>query len=151
MKLNFTLWLESALPQMYWISPVGEVVSNFTSHMDFIFKNPQKFDTTQQEIIDTHEMYGEKVGAEGQAREEILREAMMNGWIRIRKYNRPDFWSVQTYQMSPSFFKRMSSWIHWITSQDRNAIYGDIKVSTMMKESLNCSVTDFLSKASRAA
>jgi hypothetical protein len=151
MELDFRIWLESVLPSMYWISPTGEVVSNFTTHMDFMFKNPQKFDMTRQEILDAHELHGEKVGAEGRAREDLLKKAMMNGWIRIRKYNRPDFWTIQGYQMSPSFIKRVAGWIYQLTSQDRSAIYSDIKITTMRQESLNCSMAEFLSKASRVA
>lgn len=50
---------------------------------------------TKQEIIDLHKKHGEKIGIEGKAREEIIKKVSKLGWLRVRKYSRPEYWSIQ--------------------------------------------------------
>lgn len=64
-------------------------------HINYIIKYPKVFNLTKEEIIDTYKKYNEKIGQEGKAREELIRLVATLGWIRIRHYYRPDYWSVQ--------------------------------------------------------
>jgi CRISPR/Cas system-associated endonuclease/helicase Cas3 len=80
----------------YWYKhgKLIELVSGH--HIDYILDNPEKFYLTKEGIIKTHEKYGDKLGQEGKARDEIILNVVEDGWIRIRHYVRPkDYWSIQ--------------------------------------------------------
>jgi len=78
----------------YFISPYGDIIQTDTSHIATIIKNPSKFGYTKEQIQSIYDKYNEKLNVEGKAREEILKDLMSNGWIRIRRYPNK-FWSVQ--------------------------------------------------------
>jgi hypothetical protein len=66
-----------------------------SKHIQFIVKNPEKFGISKDRINDIYNKYNEPIGFEGKAREELIKEVASNGWIRIRHYSRPDYWSIQ--------------------------------------------------------
>jgi hypothetical protein len=69
----------------WWLSPKGEILNvKGESHVDEILREPEKFETTREHVLETYQKYGERVGLEGQAREELMKEAMEKGWIRVR-------------------------------------------------------------------
>mgnify|MGYP006312357465 FL=1 len=79
----------------YWVkgNDVYEVEKN---HVRFVLNNPEAFDFTKEELVDIYRRYGEKIGQEGKAREEIIRECARRGWIRVRFYKAPNsYWSIQ--------------------------------------------------------
>jgi len=82
--------------QGYWIKGNKIIDISGTTHIDFILKHPQDFNITKDEILKTFEKYGEKIGSEGKAREEIIKKVSKFGWIRVRHYTRgQDYWSIQ--------------------------------------------------------
>lgn len=82
----------------FFISPLGKVLYVGQNHINAIISNPDKFDLTLDEIKKIYEKYDEKLGVEGKAREEILKQIVMDGWIRIRRYPNK-FWSINTYML----------------------------------------------------
>jgi hypothetical protein len=65
-------------------------------HIDFIIAYPKKFGLTDEYIKDMYNTYGEKLGQEGHARQQLIMDATLDGWIRVRHYTRPrDYWSIQ--------------------------------------------------------
>jgi hypothetical protein len=70
----------------YWISPRGEVLPVATNHIDIVIKNPKKFGYTTEKIQDIYDRYEERMGSEGDAREEIIIDLLKKGFIRIRRY-----------------------------------------------------------------
>ncbi len=64
-------------------------------HIHYICQYPSAFGLTQDEITSTYGSYNEKPPFEGKARAELIKKATKNGWIRIRHYLKPDYWSIQ--------------------------------------------------------
>jgi hypothetical protein len=50
-----------------------------------VLEKPEKFGLTKEELRKFYESYGEPLGHEGRAREEIIKRLMRKKWIRIRK------------------------------------------------------------------
>jgi hypothetical protein len=80
----------------YLISPRGEILplAPDSSHIREVVKNPHAFGYTCQEIEDIFSIYNEPIGTEGKARQKIIRDLITRRWIRIRRYTRPDRWTV---------------------------------------------------------
>ena len=64
-------------------------------HIHYICQYPSAFGLTQSEIYITYNNYHEKPLFEGKARVELIKKAPESGWIRIRHYLKPDYWSIQ--------------------------------------------------------
>ncbi len=65
------------------------------SHIDCVIDQPDTFFTTRQDIVDIYKQYNEPLGFEGKARKELIIKATTHGWIRLRRYLRPSYWSIQ--------------------------------------------------------
>ena len=82
------------------------------NHINVVITNPERFGMTREQIGEVYQRYGEPLGLEGRAREEIVRALISIGWIRIRDYG--PYLSVQVHSMDEyntaerlhSFFKR---------------------------------------------
>jgi hypothetical protein len=66
-------------------------------HIHYICQNPVLFGFSKEGIDHYYKQYGEKPRFEGKAREVIIQKATESGWIRIRHYARPDYWSMQFF------------------------------------------------------
>lgn len=54
------------------------------THIHDLVENPEIFGFTKEQIVSIYKKHGETVGNEGEAREEIMKKVIKNGWIRIR-------------------------------------------------------------------
>lgn len=71
----------------FWISPKGQVYGGSTEkHINMIMQSPKKFGYSEEEIDRIYQKYDEPKGVEGKAREEIVRNVILKGFIRIRRY-----------------------------------------------------------------
>lgn len=70
----------------YWISPRGQVLPVATNHIDIVIKHPKKFGYTTEKIEEIYARHEERMGSEGNAREEIIIDLLKKGFIRIRRY-----------------------------------------------------------------
>jgi hypothetical protein len=77
----------------YWISPKGELIKVVESHIMTVITYASKFGCDEKQIRETYHRYKEKYGTEGKAREKIICELVGKGWIRVRRYSRPERWS----------------------------------------------------------
>jgi len=84
--------------EAYWITPEGGVISVKTTHIGEIIRTPELFGLTIEEIRSIYEIYGEPIGLEGKAREEIMRKLILQGWIRIRWKPKEYSFTVQMIQ-----------------------------------------------------
>jgi hypothetical protein len=85
--------------EAYWISPDGKIVpaeDGAISHIGMILKKPEFFGYTKEGILDLHKKHGDRLGQEGKAREEILKELLDKGWMRIRYVPRQQMFTLQT-------------------------------------------------------
>ena len=83
----------------FFLSPQGKLIRVGTSHIAEVIRHPEEFGLSREEIQAAYQKYGEKLGMEGRAREEILSRIIAKGWIRIREY--PDsHWSFTLRQLT---------------------------------------------------
>ena len=79
----------------FFISPRGEVIMVGTTHARTVMKDPEAFGLSRDSMGSRHMKHKRGGGFEGNPREEILRAALRNGWIRLRRHTNR-YWSVQT-------------------------------------------------------
>lgn len=128
----------------YWISPKGEIIKvagiSGTTHIDTVINNPDEFGVTIDEIKDVYEKYGEPFRSEGKAREEIIKNVVKKGWIRVRKYKN-SHWSFNVYRLSKKTKDYIFDWADKITSkglfnQKENEIYLDVRILSVSDDSM---------------
>lgn len=56
-------------------------------HLSPILDNPQQFGLTRERIESVYGTHNQEIGAEGPARDTIVKEATENGWLRVRRFN----------------------------------------------------------------
>jgi len=78
----------------YWVSPVGEMLSVKSTHIEAVVKNPEMFGITRTYIKEVYKKYRETVGLEGKARDEIVEVLIDKGWMRIRYDKSQDYYIV---------------------------------------------------------
>ena len=79
----------------YWAIDRHYIEVTNDKHIEAIIKNPKIFGLTDKIVTDVFKKHKEKVGTEGNAREELIIMASKSGAIRVRHYLKPDYWSVQ--------------------------------------------------------
>ena len=104
----------------YWISPQGEIIvikgTSGSTHIDSVINNPETFGLTKSKIQDVYDMYGEKLGTEGKAREQIIRDLVDKGWIRVRKYRQQ--WSININRITKKIKDYIFDFAAKITSDE---------------------------------
>jgi hypothetical protein len=84
----------------FFLSPEGRVLHVPDTHIGTIIRDPEQFGLTMEEIEAAYLRHGERVGTEGEARQEILLKVIEKGWLRLRRYpNRG--WSVTADTLPP--------------------------------------------------
>jgi hypothetical protein len=83
----------------FWFKPPDQVFDvTESSHVMFMVEHPDLFGLTLDEIKAVYAAFGETLGTDGgQARERLVRMAVRSGFVRIRKYQRPMYFSIQCY------------------------------------------------------
>ena len=75
------------------------VSTNGGTHINMVVAAPKKFGYTEGQIRTVYDKYGEPLGTEGKAREEIIRSLIDKGWIRARRYPN-NCWSLQVKKLT---------------------------------------------------
>ena len=83
----------------YWVSSSGKVYDVGVSHIDEIFKKPERFKMDRKYLEEIYKKFNEPIGMEGKAREEIMIEAMKRGWIRVRTDMRSQDLILQVWRL----------------------------------------------------
>lgn len=107
---------ESTKTFAFWITPKGEIIGSMRSHISMVVSDPSKFGLTRDYIREIYEKYGEKVGFEGKAREEIMKQLISEGFIRIRKYGNSG-WVVDVNRLMKKMKERITKWAEKITEK----------------------------------
>ena len=81
----------------FWVYKNRIIELDVETHIQYIIKNPEMFNTTKKEIDNIYKGYNEPVNLEGKAREEIIKDIAKKGWVRIRYYvgRGSEYWSIQ--------------------------------------------------------
>ncbi|GHV79706.1 hypothetical protein AGMMS49944_14970 [Spirochaetia bacterium] len=111
----------------WWISPQGHIlgIKHGDTHIRMVIENPKVFGWTIEKIEDRYHFYGEAVGTEKNAREEIIKDILNKGWIRIRKNKY--FYTIQLAALSERAKDYISDWaakmVDWVGPMAEAAIY----------------------------
>jgi hypothetical protein len=92
----------------YWISPKGEMIDVKGKHINAVIERPQSFGFNKEFIEFMYDNYGEKIGQEGKAREQIMGALFKQNWIRIRKYK--NFWTMNLKVLAGSAKSNATQW-----------------------------------------
>ena len=101
----------------FWISPDGRAFEVEQNHIISVITAPERYGLTKKRIRDIYKKHGEKVGTEGDAREEIILGLVAKGWIRARNYSRygDTSWTLNVMRLSnrmkdhiTDFFQKLS-------------------------------------------
>lgn len=117
-----------------WVSPAGQIVQVTTSHIDDVIQYPDKFGVTREYVEDVYRRYGEKLGVEGEAREEIIRNVLTRGWIRVRRYK--NYWSMTVESLKASTKKVLRNLVHTLVDDKSMGPYDDIKILELRGDNL---------------
>lgn len=134
----------------FFISPKGEVIYCGSNHISEIIKNPKAFGMTKEIIEYIHDMYNEKIGTEGKAREQILISLLNNGWIRIRRYK--NFLSINVKKVDRKTKIILNKWAKEIL-KGKNGIKEDdpyipVKIDTPNKKIMSSDINSIASSDS---
>jgi len=119
----------------YWIEPSGKIVQiGVTDHITAVVKSPAKFGLTKESIAKVYEKYGEQVGRDGEAREELIRNLVGKGWIRIRFYGR--FWSVTLERWTRREKAVLSKWAELAEKYRFSGPHSPVKVLVLKTDKM---------------
>ena len=97
-----------------WITPDGIVIPVKTTHISEVIRNPELFGLKIGKIRSLYEKYSEHLGLEGKAREEIMRDLILQRWIRIRWKPEEYSFIVQMIQSE----KTETNFKNWLNTLD---------------------------------
>lgn len=101
----------SVIYAAYWIDPYGTVIPlTADRHIHEIMEHPEKFGLTTKEINAVYKKHKEKIGTEGNAREEIMAELIKQGWGRVRYIIRDDSFTVQVFKLNKTQKENLYDW-----------------------------------------
>lgn len=84
----------------FWISPSGRLISSYNTHIGVVIKEPKTFGLTIDKIKDVYDKYNERMGIEGNARLDIIKNLVLKGWMRIRYYERQGRWTINVARLT---------------------------------------------------
>jgi len=120
--------LSESVVSGYWISPYGEVFPVDQNHINTIIENPGKFGYTGDEIKSIYKKHKEVIGSEGNAREEIILDAVRKGWIRVRCYKNVT-WTVNIHRLNKRVKDHITNFFQMI-SKSIPHISGEVSIDT---------------------
>ena len=94
----------------YWISPIGEILPVETHHVTDFFRYPEVFGLTRDDVLSCYQKYGERLGTEGKAREELILGVMKKGWIRLRYSLKAQSWTAQLSRFTDRQKEYLLNW-----------------------------------------
>lgn len=113
----------------YWIFPDHKVLETSSHHQEVI-KSPQIFGETVESVRETYKKYGEKLGLEAHARDEILTRVIKRGFIRIREMK--NSWSIQVWQLTDIEMDSIRRWTRKVFDEVKDR-YAPVKVTELSK------------------
>lgn len=117
-----------------WISPAGQIVEVANTHIDDVINHPDKFGLTLDHIKRIYQKYGEQLHQEGEAREEIIRDVLVRGWIRVRKYR--NYWSMTLDSLKDSTKRIVKNFVNTLIKNNIMSENDDIKILEIRSDNL---------------
>ena len=114
----------------YWISPNNHFFT-VEQHIFSVCDFPKRFGTSESATRMVFEAYGEVYRSEQRAREEIIKELVRVGWIRLRNYVRAhnDYWSVNLPSLQPVHLARLCVFMQQVYADSKS--YAPVNISAV--------------------
>lgn len=109
----------------YWINPYGKIMPVRTNHITDVITHPEDFRTTREEVDEIHKKHNEKLGVEGNAREELIVNAIKKGFIRVRYYSKKGMWTLNIYRLDNKVKDIIQQWATQMLA-DGSSGYDDV-------------------------
>ena len=95
----------------FWVSPRGEirVVEGGIYHINDVIHHPSVFGWSKDDVEALYDQYGEHVGQEGDARDNLMTSLLKEGWVRIRV--RKNFYSIQVWEFNSPTYNRLEIFV----------------------------------------
>jgi hypothetical protein len=94
----------------FFISPDGMLIGvEGGNHISTVIANFSKFGLTIEQIQRLYTFFGEKLGVEGVARQQILTVLIQQGWIRLRRHQNKH-WSVNINELTCHAIDFLEDW-----------------------------------------
>jgi hypothetical protein len=110
-----------AFSSAFWVAPNGKILDVNSNHIAQVIKSPKTFGVTSDYITSTYDKHGEKLGQEGDAREEIILHILKAGFLRIRRYR--SRWSITLHRMDSRTKKNLSDWAEKARADKKSGAY----------------------------
>lgn len=125
--MKVTIKLQEETASAFWVKG-SKIIPITKKHIDYLIENFEEFGLSLEGIKAVYKKYKEKLFSEGKARESLIRSVAKEGWVRVRHYIRPDYWSIQGWNKFRAK-KTMNAFLDWaldnkvITLNDEMVIY----------------------------
>jgi hypothetical protein len=133
--------------QAYWIDPYGSIIPlTANRHIHEIINNPEKFNLTTKEIAAVYKRKKERIGSEGEAREEIMFNLIKNGWGRIRYINQKDSFIIQVFNLNHQQKENIYDWAHLAIKKGGASKFTEVTINEIKRNgnTLNGIIEDIL-------
>lgn len=84
----------------YWITPAGRMIRVHPDHLAFVQSHPDLFGFTRQEFDSICSYHRDILQNGGKVREAIIRDIVLDGFIRVRRY--AGHWSINVPHLTPA-------------------------------------------------
>jgi len=133
-KTTISQDIQIEVSNAYWISPVGKIFSVHGLHINEVFNNPPAFGLTDKELKLVYKKYNEPLEIEGKARNEIIKNLIIKGWVRIRYNVKNDYYSVELDKLN----KRKRDYLYWwakaIQSGNKKYNFSGVRIVEFMRD-----------------
>jgi hypothetical protein len=101
----------------YWITPTHMVLPVPENHIGMVIDHPDIFGVDPEYIRKVYAHHQEPMRSEGDAREEIIKELIAKGFIRLRRYVEKyfEYWSVNVRRLDESTMNILKEFFWKIT------------------------------------
>jgi hypothetical protein len=106
----FESYIKEEVGDAFFILPTGEIIT-VTKHIETIFEHPEVFGFTKDQLLSIYDKHNESPGQEGNAREEIIRDSIERGIVRVRRYasRGNEYWSINVYKLNNSTLRHIET------------------------------------------
>ena len=129
----------------YWVSPVGEMLSVKSTHIEVVIKNPEVFGITHAYIKGVYKKYRETVGLEGKARDEIVESLINKRWMRIRYDKSRDYYIVGFKYFDEKQIDYLREWGLGILALDEKFATKTVHINDMKNVLETCNIKQLAS------
>jgi hypothetical protein len=124
----------------YWVSPIGEMLSVKSTHIEVVIKNPEVFGITHAYIKDVYKKYRETIGLEGKARDEIVECLINKRWMRIRYDRSQDYYIVGFKYFDEKQIDYLRKWGMGILALDEESAAKIVYINDMKNVLETCNI-----------